>query len=110
MLAGTLVLCYVGGVVSAFASSTALLPVIIPIAMPLIATGEMSAGLFVAALAVASTIVDVSPFSTTGALMLANRPDSIEEGRYYQHILGYSVIVVVAGPLLVWAALVLPGW
>lgn len=110
VLVGTLVLCYVGGVVSAFASSTALLPVIIPIAMPLIATGEVGAGLFVAALAVASTIVDVSPFSTNGALMLANRPDSIEEGRYYQQILTYSVIVVVAGPLLVWAALVLPSW
>ncbi|MFC7492961.1 MULTISPECIES: SLC13 family permease [unclassified Nocardioides] len=107
---GALVLCYVGGVVSAFASSTALLPVIIPIAIPLIADGGVSAGLFVAALAVSSTIVDVSPFSTNGALMLANRPDTIEEQVYYKQILTYSVIVVVAGPLLVWAALVLPGW
>jgi di/tricarboxylate transporter len=107
---GALVLCYVGGVVSAFASSTALLPVIIPIAVPLIAQGGLSAGLFVAALAVASTIVDVSPFSTNGALMLANRPDTITEPVYYKQILGYSVIVVAAGPLLVWAALVLPGW
>ena len=49
---GALILCYVGGVVSAFASSTALLPVIIPIAIPLIAEGGISAGLFVAALAV----------------------------------------------------------
>jgi Na+/H+ antiporter NhaD/arsenite permease-like protein len=107
---GALVLCYVGGVVSAFASSTALLPVIIPIAIPLIADGGVSAGLFVAALAVSSTIVDVSPFSTNGALMLANRPDSIDEQTYYGQILTYSVIVVLAGPLLVWAALVLPGW
>ncbi|MDQ4053933.1 MAG: SLC13 family permease [Actinomycetota bacterium] len=107
---GALVLCYVGGVVSAFASSTALLPVIIPIAVPLIADGGISAALFVAALAVSSTIVDVSPFSTNGALMLANKPDSIEEPVYYKQILTYSVIVVLAGPLLVWAALVLPGW
>ena len=107
---GALILCYVGGVVSAFASSTALLPVIIPIAIPLIADGGVSAGLFVAALAVSSTIVDVSPFSTNGALMLANRPDSIAEQTYYQQILTYSVIVVVVGPLLVWSALVLPGW
>lgn len=107
---GALVLCYVGGVVSAFASSTALLPVIIPIAVPLIADGGISAALFVAALAVSSTIVDVSPFSTNGALMLANRPDSISEPVYYKQILTYSVIVVLAGPLLVWAALVLPGW
>jgi TRAP-type C4-dicarboxylate transport system permease large subunit len=107
---GALVLCYVGGVVSAFASSTALLPVIIPIAVPLIADGGISAAFFVAALAISSTIVDVSPFSTNGALMLANRPDSISEQVYYRQILTYSVIVVVVGPLLVWAALVLPGW
>jgi di/tricarboxylate transporter len=107
---GALVLCYVGGVVSAFASSTALLPVIIPIAIPLVVDGGVGAGLFVAALAVSSTIVDVSPFSTNGALMLANRPDSIDEQVYYRQILTYSVLVVLAGPLLVWAALVLPGW
>ncbi len=107
---GALVLCYVGGVVSAFASSTALLPVIIPIGVPLVADGGISAALFVAALAVSSTIVDVSPFSTNGALMLANKPDSIEEPVYYKQILTYSVIVVLVGPLLVWAALVLPGW
>lgn len=107
---GALILCYVGGVVSAFASSTALLPVIIPIGVPLIADGGISAGMFVAALAVSSTIVDVSPFSTNGALMLANRPDSISEPVYYKQILTYGVIVTLAGPLLVWAALVLPGW
>ncbi|MFC7597152.1 SLC13 family permease [Terrabacter sp. GCM10028922] len=107
---GALVLCYVGGVVSAFASSTALLPVIIPIAVPLIANGGIGAATFVAALAISSTIVDVSPFSTNGALMLANRPDTISEPRYYKQILTYSVIVVVVGPLLVWAALILPGW
>ncbi|WP_309647024.1 SLC13 family permease [Nocardioides sp.] len=107
---GALVLCYVGGVVSAFASSTALLPIIIPIAVPLISEGGINAALFVAALAVSSTIVDVSPFSTNGALMLANKPDTITEPVYYQQILTYSVIVVLVGPLLVWAALVLPSW
>jgi Na+/H+ antiporter NhaD/arsenite permease-like protein len=107
---GALILCYVGGVVSAFASSTALLPIIIPIAIPLITGGGVSAVGLVAALAVASTIVDVSPFSTNGALMVANRPDTISEERFYKQILTYSSIVVVVGPLLVWAAVVLPGW
>ena len=49
---GALILCYVGGVVSAFASSTALLPVIIPIADPADRRRRHQAGLFVAALAV----------------------------------------------------------
>ncbi len=107
---GALILCYLGGVVSAFASSTALLPIIIPIAIPLVTQGNISAVGLVAALAVSSTIVDVSPFSTNGALMLANRPDTISEEKFYKQILGYSAIVVAVGPLLVWAAVVLPGW
>ena len=110
VLIGALVLCYVGGITSAFASSTALLPIIVPIAIPLIATGEVSAVAVVAALAVSSTIVDVSPFSTNGALMVANRPDTISEETYYKQVLYYSVLVTLAGPLLVWAALAVPGW
>ena len=110
ILIGALVLCYVGGITSAFASSTALLPIIVPIAIPLIATGNVSAVAVVAALAVASTIVDVSPFSTNGALMVANRPDTISEETYYKQVLYYSVLVTLAGPLLVWAAIVVPGW
>jgi Na+/H+ antiporter NhaD/arsenite permease-like protein len=107
---GALILCYVGGVVSAFASSTALLPIIIPIAIPLIENGGISAVGLVAALAVSSTIVDVSPFSTNGALMVANRPESISEEAFYKQILAYSAIVVAVGPLLVWLAVVVPGW
>ena len=42
--------------------------------------------------------------------MVANRPDTITEEAFYQQILSYSSIVVVVGPLLVWAAVVLPGW
>jgi di/tricarboxylate transporter len=110
VLIGALVLCYVGGITSAFASSTALLPIIVPIAIPLIATGDVSAVAVVAALAVSSTIVDVSPFSTNGALMVANRPDTITEEKYYKQVLAYSVLVTLAGPLLVWAAIVVPGW
>ena len=75
-----------------------------------IADGGVDAALFVAALVTASTIVDVSPFSTNGALMPANRPDTVSEPVYYKQIQTYSVIVVLVGPLLVWAALVLPGW
>jgi hypothetical protein len=57
-----------------------------------------------------STIIDVSPFSSNGALMPANRPDTTSEPVHHKQILGYSVIVVLVGPLLVWAGLVLPGW
>jgi hypothetical protein len=105
-----LLLAYIGGVVSAFASSTAIIGVAISLAVPFLLAGEIGAVGVIVALSVASTIVDVSPFSTNGALMLANRPDTITEPVYYKQILTYSVIVVLAGPLLVWVALVLPGW
>ena len=67
-----LVLCYVIGVTSAFASSTALLTAVIPLALPLLETGALPVVGVVAALAISATVVDVSPFSTNGALVLAN--------------------------------------
>lgn len=60
-----LVLCYVIGVGSAFASSTALLTAFIPMAGPLLATSSLSASGTVAALAIAATVVDVSPSPLT---------------------------------------------
>ena len=64
----------------------------------------------IAALAVSSTIVDVSPFSTNGALVLANAPEDVDKDRFYKQILAYSGIVVVAGPAIAWLAMVVPGW
>jgi di/tricarboxylate transporter len=104
-----LLLCYVGGIVSAFASSTAILGATIPLAVPLLLAGEVSPIGVVVALAISSTIVDVSPFSTNGALVLANAQD-VDRDKFYRQILKYSALVVAIGPLLAWAALVLPGW
>jgi di/tricarboxylate transporter len=109
-LLAALLICYIGAVVSAFASSTAILAAIIPLAVPFLATGEISAVGVICALAISATIVDVSPFSTNGALVLANAPDDVNKERFYKQILGYSGIVVVAGPILAWLVLVVPGW
>ena len=109
-LLAALLICYIGAVVSAFASSTAILAALIPLAVPFLSTGEIGAVGVICALAVASTIVDVSPFSTNGALVLANAPESVDKDRFYKQILGYSGVVIVAGPVLAWLALVVPGW
>jgi di/tricarboxylate transporter len=109
-LIAALLICYIGAVVSAFASSTAILAALIPLAVPFLSTGEIGAVGVIAALAVSATIVDVSPFSTNGALVLANAPESVDKDRFYKKILGYSGIVIVVGPLLAWLALVVPGW
>lgn len=109
LLAGLLI-CYIGAVVSAFASSTAILAALIPLAIPFLNTGSISATGLICALAIASTVVDVSPFSTNGALVLANAPEGTDKDRFYKQVLGYGGIVVLAGPVLAWALLVLPGW
>jgi hypothetical protein len=62
----------------------------------------------VAALAVASTVVDVSPYSTNGALVLANAK-KVDQDAFYRKLLIYGAIVVAVAPLLVWLALVVIG-
>ncbi|MDQ0662065.1 di/tricarboxylate transporter [Arthrobacter ulcerisalmonis] len=109
-LLAALLICFIGAVVSAFASSTAILAALIPLAVPFLSTGEIGAVGVICALAVSATIVDVSPFSTNGALVLANAPEGVDKDQFYKRILGYSGIVIVAGPVLAWLALVVPGW
>ncbi|MET0978933.1 MAG: SLC13 family permease [Paeniglutamicibacter terrestris] len=109
-LLAALMICYIGAVVSAFASSTAILAALIPLAVPFLDSGAVSAVGVVCALAISATIVDVSPFSTNGALVLANAPEGSDKERFYKQILGYGGIVVVVGPLIAWLILVLPGW
>ena len=104
-----LLLCYIGAIVSAFASSTAILGVTIPLAVPFLLAGEVGAIGVIVALSIASTIVDVSPFSTNGALVLANAQD-VDRDVFYKQILKYSALVVIIGPLIAWGILVVPGW
>jgi len=108
-LLGALLLCYIGGIVSAFASSVAVLGATIPLAVPFLLQGHIGAVGVVSAIAVASTIVDVSPFSTNGALVVANTQDK-DKDSFYRQMLIYSGIVVAVGPLLVWLILIVPGW
>ena len=104
-----LLLCYIGAIVSAFASSTAILGATIPLAVPFLLAGDVGAVGVIVALSISSTIVDVSPFSTNGALVLANA-QGVDKDRFYKQILKYSALVVAIGPLVAWAVLVVPGW
>ncbi|ANY08048.1 SLC13 family permease [Pseudonocardia sp. HH130630-07] len=108
-LLAALLLCYLGGVLSAFALSVAILGVAIPLAVPFLQQGAVPAVAMVAALAVAATVVDVSPFSTNGALILANAPADVDRDAFYRQMMVYAGVVVAVGPLLAWALLVLPG-
>ncbi len=106
-LTAALVLCLIGAVVSAFASSTAVLGSLIPLAVPFLqsGTGVNPIG-FVAAMAVSSTIVDVSPFSTNGALVLANAK-GVDRNAFFRQLLSYAAIVTIAAPVILWLLFVI---
>ncbi|HEX4812580.1 MAG TPA: SLC13 family permease [Nonomuraea sp.] len=104
-----LLICYVGGVVSAFASTVGILGALVPLAVPLLQTGALGPIAMIAALSVSSAIVDVSPFSTTGALLVAN-VRGMERDVFYRRLLAYGAVIVVVGPLAAWGVLVVPGW
>jgi len=101
----SVVLCYVIGVTSAFASSTALMTAVIPMALPLLHTGALPVVGVVAALAISATVVDVSPFSANGALVLASA-QGIARPRFYRQLLLNAGIVVAVAPALCWLILV----
>jgi di/tricarboxylate transporter len=105
-LIAALLLCLIGAIVSAFASSTAVLGSIIPLAVPFLQSGTgVSAIGFVAALAVSSTIVDVSPFSTNGALVLANAK-GVDRQVFFRRLLSYAAFVTIAAPIVLWVVFV----
>lgn len=108
-LLGALLVCYVGGIVSAFASSAAVLGATIPLAVPFLMQGQLGAAGVICALAVSSTIVDVSPFSTNGALVVASAAKEERDGLFRRFLI-YSGLVVLLGPLAAWLVFVVPGW
>lgn len=104
-LLAALVIAYVGGVVSAFASTTAILGALIPLSVPFLQSGTVSTTGLVVALCAAATVVDASPFSTNGALVIANSPEE-QRQRAYRGLLAWGAAMTVTGPLLAWLVFV----
>ncbi|MFD9980864.1 SLC13 family permease [Streptomyces massasporeus] len=108
-LLAAVLLCYIGALVSAFASSVGIMGALIPLAVPFLEQGEIGAVGMIAALAVSATVVDVSPFSTNGALVLAAAPD-VDRERFFRQLMVYGGIVVAVVPAAAWLVMVVPGW
>jgi di/tricarboxylate transporter len=104
-----LVVCYIGGVVSAFASTTGILGALIPLAVPLLRSSGVSAVGLITALAISSSVVDSSPFSTSGSLVVANSPDE-QRDVVFRRLIQWGFAMVALAPLLTWLLLVAPGW
>lgn len=108
-LLAALLLFYMSGLISALASSLAIIGVVIALAVPFLESSDVHVGGFVAALAIAATIVDISPFSTNGAMLLANVHSTIRD-RYYKQMIGYAGLMCLIGPGLAWFVAAVPTW
>jgi Na+/H+ antiporter NhaC len=96
-----LLICAVGAVTSAFASSAGILGAMMPLALPFMARGDVDTTGFVVALAISATVVDSAPFSTVGALVVANADDD-ERARVYRGLLWWGAAMVVTAPIVTW--------
>lgn len=107
-LAASLIICAIGGLVSAFASTTGVLAALVPLALPLVASGDVAGWALISALGICSSIVDVSPFSTTGATVIAAADES-DRSRLQRLLIRWGMSMVVIGPLALVSTLVAPS-
>ncbi|SDY25475.1 Dicarboxylate carrier protein MatC N-terminus [Modestobacter sp. DSM 44400] len=109
-LIAALLICYIGAVVSAFASTTGILGALIPLAVPfLLGANAVGAIGLITALALSSSIVDSSPFSTSGALVVANATERERDSVFRTLMIwGFSMVAII--PIVTWLVLVAPGW
>jgi di/tricarboxylate transporter len=108
-LLAALLICFIGAAVSAFASTTGILGALIPLAVPFLAQGEIGAVGVIIALCIASSVVDSSPFSTSGALVVANTPDDRRDF-VYKKLMQWGMSMIIIAPITAWTIFVLPGW
>jgi len=107
-LVTVLLLCAAGAVTSAFASSAGILGALIPLAVPVLAQGTLDPTGVVVAMAISATVVDSTPFSTVGALVVANT-DADERPHVYRGLLAWGGVMVVSAPLITWLLFVVSG-
>lgn len=96
-----LITSYVVGIVSAFASTTGTLGVISPIVTPIATDPLLSPIGVVTAIAISSSVVDVSPMSTSGALLMASAQPK-DERLFFRALLLWAIAMIGIVPLLVW--------
>jgi hypothetical protein len=108
-LLAALLICYIGGAVSAFASTTGILGALIPLAVPFLLGGSVGAVGLIVALSISSSVVDACPFSTSGALVVANSADD-QRDLVFRRLMQWGFSMVLIAPVVTWTILVVPGW
>lgn len=96
-----LITSYVVGLISAFASTTGTLGVISPVVVPIAADPTLTAIGVVTAISISSSVVDTSPMSTSGALLMASAEPE-EERLFFRSLLLWAVAMIAVVPLVAW--------
>ncbi|MDQ1052791.1 Na+/H+ antiporter NhaD/arsenite permease-like protein [Arthrobacter sp. SORGH_AS 212] len=96
-----LIASYVVAIVSAFASTTGTLGVISPVIEPIAMDPLLTPVGVVTAIAISSSVVDVSPMSTSGALLMASAQPK-DERMFFRALLLWAIAMIGIVPLLVW--------
>ena len=107
-LVAAFVICMIAGLVSAFASTAGILAALVPLAVPLATSGGVAGWALMCAMGVCASIVDASPFSTTGALIIASGAES-ERPRLKSLLTRWGLSMVIIGPAVAVIVLLLVG-
>lgn len=102
-----LILCFSVAAISAVGSSIGTLGIVLPLAAPLLAMGELGLAGFVAALCFSAVIVDVSPLSSNGVMVLANA-EVPDKDIFQRSLFKYTGYVVLVAPILAFVLVILP--
>lgn len=100
-LFAALLMLFIAAIVSAFASTNAMFVVLVPLAAPLLVSGDVTSLGFAIALCVSASVVDSSPFSTAGALVLANTEEHRQQ-RTFRGLATWAFSMIVIAPVLTW--------
>ena len=108
-LLSAFLICLIAALVSAFASTTGILGALIPLAVPFLLSGQIGAVSMIIAMSISASVVDSSPFSTSGALVVANATED-ERDKVFRglNIWGFSMVAIA--PIVTWLIFILPGW
>jgi di/tricarboxylate transporter len=100
-LIAALLLLWISALVTAFASSNAMFVVLAPLSAPLLMQGDLPALGFAIALAVSVVTSDASPFSTAGALVVANAEEHRRD-RVYRRLMQWAFGLIALVPVATW--------
>ena len=107
-LVTAILICAVGALVSAFASSAGVLGALIPLAVPFIQQGDINGAGLIISLAICATAVDATPFSTVGALCVASAEPE-ERPALHKGLLVFGLSMVLVAPVVTWLAIIVPS-